>query len=128
MFDPGSRKVCSAVAGLAIVLVCGVSVCRADMIYTLKANATCRSSDGKALQPPVTPSLPLAADPASFGMMRATKKINGADCYFFMSEVGLTPPGGLGVVACPDAAVGHENTKLSGTRGIGGATGASNCQ
>jgi hypothetical protein len=123
MFDRSSRQIGCAVAGLAILLVCGVSVCRADMIYTLKSDATCRDSDGKVVQPHISPSLPLAADQASFGMMKATKKINGNDCYFFMSEVGLTPPGSLGPGGCPDVAIGNTNTKLSGTRGVGGTPG-----
>jgi hypothetical protein len=113
-------------AGIIALFLCSVpDVCRGETVYSLLAGSFCRDSNGTVLQPRVPPpATPFSADKTPLGMIVAATKINGKDCYFYLLEVGLTPPQGLGADACPDAVVGSDRSALVGTRGIG----RSNCR
>jgi hypothetical protein len=122
----GGHRTGCRVAGAAVLFLCSVPVfCRGDTIYSLQPGAVCRDSSGAVLQPHVSPpAAPFAAEKTPLGMIVASTKINGKDCYFYVSEVGLTSPQGLGADACPDAAIAGDRSSLVGTRSIG----RSNCR
>jgi hypothetical protein len=121
----GHRTGCR-LAGATVLFLCSVPVvCRGDTIYALQAGAVCRDSSGAVFQPRVSPpATPFPAEKTPLGMIMASSKINGKDCYFYMSEVGLTSPQDLGADACPDAAIAGDRSTLVGTRSIG----RSNCR
>jgi len=111
----------SRLAGAAVLFLCSAPVvCWGDTIYSLKSGAICRDSSGAVLQPHASPpATPFPADKTPLGMIVASAKINGEDCYLYVSEVGLAPPQGLGADACPDAAIAGDRLTVAGTRSIG---------
>jgi hypothetical protein len=114
-----SRKTCFCVSVIGS-LIWHIASSSAETVYTMDFMAACRNSAGRVLNPRVSPTIPFIADRTSFGMVRARKKINGEDCFFYMFEVGLTPRNGLNIESCPDAAVGDKNNSpIVGTRGQG---------
>jgi hypothetical protein len=102
----------------AAALIVGIgalaSPVRSETIYSLSDGAACRDKNGAVQTPRSAPQLAAPAEMTPLGMIQVT----GQDCYFYMSEVGLEPPGMAGPASCPTAAVGQEKTRLAGTRDL----------
>jgi hypothetical protein len=108
--------------GRAAALIVGVvalaSPARSETIYSLKDGAACRDKDGAVQSRHSAPRGAVPAKMAPSGMIQVKGGWEKEDCYFFMSEVGLEPPGAAAPASCPTAAVGLEKSRLAGTRDI----------
>jgi hypothetical protein len=92
-----------------------------DTIYTLDDGAECRDKDGIIVGG--SPILPIAVDKTTFGLVKISGTVNGKDCFFYLSEVGLTPSKDrTESTSCPDATIGRDRSVVVGTRG-----GSRNC-
>jgi hypothetical protein len=88
-------------------------------ITALRKGSVCRNQHGDPIRPAVVPTkLPVTGDDDTLnGIVKI--KVAGVDCYLFEAEAGFRP-----YESCPTIGQG-EPVRISGTRGPGGASCAS---
>jgi hypothetical protein len=84
----------------------------AEEIGRLAASAYCRDESGQVRSPPARPAERAEAARAPRAMIKTAAPVEGADCYFYLSEVALGPPR-----PCSSPNVGGKDKQIAGTLG-----------
>ena len=84
----------------------------AEEIGRLAASAYCRDAGGRVRDPRVRPTERTEAARVARGMIKTAAPVEGADCYFYLSEVALGP-----AKPCSSPNVGGQDKNIAGTLG-----------
>lgn len=82
-----------------------------DTIGRLADGASCRDGKGVVRQPPVRPSAHAEVQRAPPGMLKTSRDVGGAACFFYIQEIAITESPS----ECPSAETASSKSSVSGT-------------